>query len=92
MLHKIGVALFLVLMTLLQIVPIVHERRKVIIFQFGQLKNVYNDPFIELKILFIQDMVFCDRRLQNNVIPMLKVTAVVESRTQTIWALSFCLA
>lgn len=67
-------------MTLSQTVFIVHETRKAIVFQFGQLKDVHNEPGIKFKIPFIQDVVFYDRRLQNYAMPTLEVTAGDQKR------------
>ncbi len=77
---RIAIGLFAVLMTLSQSMFFVHETRKAIVFQFGELKQVHDDPGLKFKIPFIQEVNYYDKRLQNYAMPTLEVTAGDQKR------------
>ncbi|USO01565.1 MAG: protease modulator HflC [Alphaproteobacteria bacterium] len=77
---SVAIAVFLLIICVSQSVFTVHETRKAIVFQFGELKHIYNEPGLKFKLPFIQDVVYYDRRLQNYAMPTLEVTAGDQKR------------
>ncbi len=57
--------LFLALIAALSSVFIVDERQKALVLQFGQIKQVKEDPGLGFKIPFIQNVVYYDDRIQS---------------------------
>ena len=59
----IVVALGVVLVLLLSSIFVVDEREKALILQFGQIRQVREEPGLGLKIPFIQEVVTYDDRI-----------------------------
>ncbi len=51
----------------------VDERQKAFVLQFGELKTVYDTPGLKMKIPFIQEVLYYDRRLLGYNLPAMEV-------------------
>ncbi|MGR3570410.1 SPFH domain-containing protein [Brevirhabdus sp.] len=69
-----------VLVGLLSSVFIVDERQKVLVLQFGQVKDVKVDPGLAFKVPFIQEVVRYDDRILSRDIDPLEVTPLDDRR------------
>lgn len=78
--HRIYIAAAIVLLVLWQSFFIVHETRKALVFQFGQLVRVYEEPGMKFKIPLLQDVVFYDKRLQGYILPPMEIPAGDQKR------------
>ena len=67
-------AVVLVIATVLSSVFIVDEREKALVLQFGQIKEVREEPGLYFKIPLIQDVVRYDDRMLGRDIEHLEVT------------------
>jgi membrane protease subunit HflC len=56
------------------------ERQKALILQFGELQHVYDTPGLKVKIPFVQEVIFYDRRLLGYNLPPIEVTAGDQKR------------
>ena len=59
---------------------IVDEREKVLVLQFGQVKSVKEEPGLEFKVPFIQDLVRYDARILGVQTQPLEVTPLDDRR------------
>lgn len=78
--HKAMLLAGIAFLLLWQSFFIVYETRKAIVFQFGQLVKVHEQPGLKFKIPLVQDVVFYDRRLQGYNLPPMEVTAGDQKR------------
>ncbi|AZQ66816.1 protease modulator HflC [Silicimonas algicola] len=67
-------AVVVLLVVALSSVFIVEEREKALILQFGQIKQVKNDPGLGFKIPFIQEVVRYDDRILSLDTPAIEIT------------------
>ncbi|MBL0941532.1 MAG: protease modulator HflC [Alphaproteobacteria bacterium] len=75
-----GIALLMLLLIIPNALFTVDERQKALILQFGELQHVYDKPGLKVKIPFIQEVIFYDRRLLGYNLPPIEVTAGDQKR------------
>ncbi|QHQ34999.1 protease modulator HflC [Algicella marina] len=74
------IVVFAALVTVLSSVFIVDEREKVLVLQFGQIRDVKQDPGLAFKVPFIQSVVRYDDRIQSLDTPEQEVTPLDDRR------------
>ncbi len=74
------VVLLLALVTLMSSIFIVDERQKVLVMQFGQIRDVKQNPGVAFKVPFLQNLVRYDDRIQSLDTPEQEVTPLDDRR------------
>ncbi|AIL13107.1 hypothetical protein IM40_05660 [Candidatus Paracaedimonas acanthamoebae] len=57
-----------------------HQTKKALVLQFGELVRVHDTPGLKIKIPVIQDVIFFDRRLLDYNLPVIEVNAGDQKR------------
>jgi membrane protease subunit HflC len=82
--QKSLIGIVAVLLSLLFVIPSiffkVDEREKALILQFGELQHVYDTPGLKVKLPFVQEVIFYDRRLLGYNLPAIEITAGDQKR------------
>ena len=73
-------AVVLLLVLLLSSIFVVDERQRALVLQFGQIKDVKEEPGIGFKIPFIQQVVYYDDRILSLDTASLEVTPLDDRR------------
>jgi len=77
----IGLAIFAVLLVLVfNSIYVVDERQQALVLQFGETKQVVREPGLKLKIPFIQDVIFIDKRILDLDAPAQELIAAGQKR------------
>jgi modulator of FtsH protease HflC len=59
---------------------IVDQRSQAIVLQFGELRQVYTEPGLKIKIPFIQDVMFYEKRVLDFDLPEVRITTGDQKR------------
>ncbi len=76
----IGVGIVLVLVLLYSSIFIVNPTQQALVLQFGEVRNAIREPGPKLKVPFIQDVLFLDKRILDLNVPAQEIIAADQKR------------
>jgi len=65
----------LILLTASSSLFTLHQTKKALVLQFGELVKIHDTPGLKVKIPVIQDVIFFDRRLLDYNLPVIEVNS-----------------